>query len=146
MEINNLKPKIGSVKTKKRVGRGNSSGHGTTAGRGTKGQKSRSGAKIKLYFEGGQMPLSRRLPKRGFHNVFRKEYAIINVEQLNVFNDDEIITPERLINDEIIKNIMNGLKVLAKGDINKKVIIKAHKFSQGAINKIESAGGKAEVL
>ncbi len=146
MEINNLKPKIGSVKTKKRVGRGNSSGHGTTAGRGTKGQKSRSGAKIKLYFEGGQMPLSRRLPKRGFHNVFRKEYAIINVEQLNVFNDDEIITPERLINDGIIKNIMNGLKVLAKGDINKKVIIKAHKFSQGAINKIESAGGKAEVL
>ncbi len=146
MEINKLKPNYGSMKMRKRVGRGNSSGHGTTAGKGTKGQNSRSGPKVKPYFEGGQMPLSRRLPKRGFRNTFRKEYAIINIEQLNRFNDGEIITPERLIDDGLIKKIMNGLKILAKGDINKKVIVKAHKFSKEAVNKIESAGGKVEVL
>ena len=134
------------MKSKKRVGRGDSSGHGNTAGRGTKGQRSRSGVKIGAYFEGGQMPLSRRVPKRGFRNVFRKRYAIINVEQLNRFNDGETITPERLIEDGLIKKIMNGLKILSKGEINKKIIVKAHKFSKEAINKIESAGGKAEVV
>lgn len=146
MEINKLKPRPGSLKSKKRVGRGDSSGHGNTAGRGTKGQRSRSGVKIGAYFEGGQMPLSRRVPKRGFRNVFRKRYAIINVEQLNRFNDGETITPERLIEDGLIKKIMNGLKILSKGEINKKIIVKAHKFSKEAINKIESAGGKAEVV
>jgi large subunit ribosomal protein L15 len=146
MEINKLKPRPGSLKSKKRVGRGDSSGHGNTAGRGTKGQRSRSGVKIGAYFEGGQMPLSRRVPKRGFRNVFRKRYAIINVEQLNRFNDGETITPERLIEDGLIKKIMNGLKILSKGEINKKIIVKAHKFSKEAINKIESAGGKAEVI
>ena len=146
MEINNLKPSSGSLKSKKRVGRGDSSGHGNTAGRGTKGQRSRSGSKIGAYFEGGQMPLSRRVPKRGFRSVFRKRYAIINVEQLNRFNDGETITPERLIEDGLIKKIMNGLKILSKGEINKKIIVKAHKFSKEAINKIESAGGKAEVI
>ena len=146
MEINNLKPSSGSLKSKKRVGRGDSSGHGNTAGRGTKGQRSRSGSKIGAYFEGGQMPLSRRVPKRGFRSVFRKRYAIINVEQLNRFNDGETITPERLIEDGLIKKIMNGLKILSKGEINKKIIVKAHKFSKEAINKIESAGGKAEVV
>lgn len=146
MEINNLKPSSGSLKSKKRVGRGDSSGHGNTAGRGTKGQRSRSGSKIGAYFEGGQMPLSRRVPKRGFRSVFRKRYAIINVEQLNRFNDGETITPERLIEDGMIKKIMNGLKILSKGEINKKINVKAHKFSKEAINKIESAGGKAEVI
>ena len=92
------------------------------------------------------MPLSRRVPIRGFRNVFRKRYAIINVEQLNRFNDGETITPERLIEDGLIKKIMNGLKILSKGEINKKIIVKAHKFSKEAINKIESAGGKAEVI
>ncbi|MDD3631150.1 MAG: 50S ribosomal protein L15 [Atribacterota bacterium] len=146
MEINNLKPSSGSLKSKKRVGRGDSSGHGNTAGRGTKGQRSRSGSKIGAYFEGGQMPLSRRVPKRGFRSVFRKRYAIINVEQLNRFNDGETITPERLIEDGMIKKIMNGLKILSKGEINKKINVKAHKFSKEAINKIESAGGKVEVI
>ncbi len=128
------------------MGRGDSSGHGNTAGRGTKGQRSRSGSKIGAYFEGGQMPLSRRVPKRGFRSVFRKRYAIINVEQLNRFNDGETITPERLIEDGMIKKIMNGLKILSKGEINKKINVKAHKFSKEAINKIESAGGKVEVI
>ena len=146
MEINNLKPSSGSLKSKKRVGRGDSSGHGNTAGRGTKGQRSRSGSKIGAYFEGGQMPLSRRVPKRGFRSVFRKRYAIINVEQLNRFNDGETITSERLIEDGMIKKIMNGLKILSKGEINKKINVKAHKFSKEAINKIESAGGKVEVI
>ena len=146
MEINNLKPSSGSLKSKKRVGRGDSSGHGNTAGRGTKGQRSRSGSKIGAYFEGGQMPLSRRVPKRGFRSVFRKRYAIINVEQLNRFNDGETIAPERLIEDGMIKKIMNGLKILSKGEINKKINVKAHKFSKEAINKIESAGGKVEVI
>ena len=146
MEINKLKPRSGSLKSKKRVGRGDSSGHGNTAGRGTKGQRSRSGAKISAYFEGGQMPLSRRVPKRGFRSVFRKEYTIINVEQLNRFNDGETVTPERLIEDGVIKKISNGLKILSKGQINKKITVKAHKFSKEALNKIESAGGKVEVI
>jgi large subunit ribosomal protein L15 len=146
MEINRLKPRSGSLKSKKRVGRGDSSGHGNTAGRGTKGQRSRSGAKIGAYFEGGQMPLSRRVPKRGFRNVFRKKYTIINVGQLNRFNDGETVTPERLIEDGMIKKITNGLKILSKGDLNKKITVKAHKFSKDALIKIESAGGKVEVI
>ena len=146
MELNKLKPNVGSIKSKKRVGRGNSSGHGTTAGRGSKGQRSRSGSKISPYFEGGQMPLSRRLPKRGFRNFFSKKYAIINLEQFNRYNDGDTISPEQLIEDGLIKKIMSGLKVLSKGEINKKLTIKAHKFSKTAINKIESIGGKAEVI
>ncbi|HOR41667.1 MAG TPA: 50S ribosomal protein L15 [Atribacterota bacterium] len=146
MELHELKPNDGSVKAKKRVGRGNSSGHGTTAGRGTKGQHSRSGSTRRFYFEGGQMPLSRRVPKRGFRNVFIKRYAIVNVEQFDRFNEGEVITPERLLQDGIIKKVMSGVKVLSRGEINKKLTIKAHKFSKEAIVKIESAGGKAEVV
>jgi large subunit ribosomal protein L15 len=146
MEINRLKPNVGSIKSKKRVGRGNSSGHGTTAGRGSKGQRSRSGSKISPYFEGGQMPLSRRLPKRGFRNVFSKRYAIINLEQLNKYNDGDIVSPEMLIENGTIKKIMNGLKILSNGEISKKLTIRAHKFSKEAIKKIESAGGKIEVI
>lgn len=147
MEIDKLKPSLGSTKIKKRVGRGDSSRHGNTAGRGTKGQKSRSGSKIGAYFEGGQMPLSRRVPKRGFRNVFRSQYAIINLDQLNNrFSEGEIVTPERLIEYGMIKNIMSGLKILSKGEFNKKLTVRAHKFSKEAIKKIESVGGKAEVI
>ncbi len=146
MKLNELKPNTGSIKSKKRVGRGNASGHGTTSGRGTKGQNSRSGSSIRPYFEGGQMPLSRRVPKRGFRNVFSKKYAIINVGELNRFNEDEIITPERLLQEGMVNKIRNGIKILGKGAINKKFTIRVHKISKGAINKIESAGGKVEVI
>jgi large subunit ribosomal protein L15 len=146
VKLNELKPNTGSIKSKKRVGRGNASGHGTTAGRGTKGQNSRSGSSIRPYFEGGQMPLSRRVPKRGFRNVFSKKYAIINVVELNRFNEDEIITPERLLQEGMVKKIRNGIKILGKGAINKKFTIRVHKISKGAINKIESAGGKVEEI
>lgn len=146
MKMNSLKPNPGSIKSRKRVGRGNSSGHGSTSGRGTKGQKSRSGSKISSYFEGGQMPLSRRVPKRGFRNVFRNKYAIINIEQLNKFDDGEVITPERMIRNGMVKKLLNGIKILSKGEINKKITVKAHKFSKEAINKIEAAGGKVEVI
>ncbi len=146
MQLHELKPNAGSAKSRKRVGRGNSSGHGTTAGRGTKGQSSRSGSKVRSYFEGGQMPLSRRVPKRGFRNVFQKKYNIINIAQLNKFNDGEVVTPERLIQDGMVKKVMNGIKILGEGDLNKKITIRAHKFSKKAITKIESAGGKVEVI
>ena len=146
MELHELKPNTGSVKSKKRVGRGNSSGHGTTAGRGTKGQRSRSGSKNKFYFEGGQMPLSRRLPKRGFRNIFSKRFAIVNIEQLNCFNEGEVVTPEKLIEVGMVKKVLSGIKVLSRGEINKKLTIRAHKFSKEAIHKIESVGGKAEVI
>lgn len=146
MKLNELKPNTGSIKTKKRVGRGNASGHGTTAGRGTKGQNSRSGSSIRPYFEGGQMPLSRRVPKRGFKNIFSKQYTIINVGELNRFNEGEIITPERLLQEGMVKKIRNGIKILGKGEVNKKLTIRAHKISKGAVSKIESAGGKVEVM
>jgi len=146
MKLNNLENKSGSRHAKKRVGRGNASGNGTTAGRGTKGQRSRSGSKIKPYFEGGQMPLSRRVPKRGFSNNFKKTYSIINIEQLNRFNDEEVVTPEKLLEAGLVKKVMNGIKILSKGAINKKLTVKAHRFSQEAISKIEKAGGKVEVV
>ena len=146
MELNNLEFNPGSVRGKKRVGRGNGSGNGTTAGRGMNGQKSRSGSKTRSYFEGGQMPLSRRVPKRGFRNIFKKQYAIINVKDLNHFNDDEVITPERLVEAGMVKKVMDGVKILSQGEIGKKLTVKAHRFSQGAIDKIKSAGGKVEVV
>ncbi|MDD2352155.1 MAG: 50S ribosomal protein L15 [Candidatus Caldatribacteriota bacterium] len=146
MKLNNLEKSPGSVHAKKRVGRGNASGNGTTAGRGMNGQKSRSGSKTRSYFEGGQMPLSRRIPKRGFCNIFKKEYAIINLEKLNRFNDDEVINPERFLEEGMIKKIGDGIKILGGGAINKKITVRAHRFSQEAIKKIESAGGKVEVI
>jgi len=146
MKLNNLELHPGSIHTKKRVGRGNASGHGTTAGRGMNGQKSRSGSKKRSYFEGGQMPLSRRVPKRGFSNYFKKRFVIINIEDLNRFSDNEIITPELLLEKGLIKKIMNGVKILSNGNINKKLTVRAHRFSQEAINKIKSAGGKVEVI
>jgi large subunit ribosomal protein L15 len=146
MKLNNLEKIPGSQHAKKRIGRGNASGNGTTAGRGMNGQKSRSGSKIRPYFEGGQMPLSRRVPKRGFYNYFKKKYSIINICQLNRFNDDEIVTPEKLIETGLIKKVMYGIKILSMGTLEKKLTVKAHHFSQEAINKIEKAGGKVEVI
>lgn len=146
MKLNKLEKNPGSVHAKKRVGRGNASGNGTTAGRGMNGQKSRSGSKTRSYFEGGQMPLSRRLPKRGFCNIFKKEYAIINIERLNIFNEDEIINPERLLEEGMIKKVGDGIKILGEGTLDKRLTIRAHRFSQEAKNKIESAGGKVEVI
>jgi len=147
MKLNELKPKTGAVKKNKRVGRGPGSGHGKTSCRGGKGQTARSGASIPPYFEGGQMPLVRRIPKRGFKNApFKKEYAIINLEQLNRFEPQTEITPEFLIEKKLIKDLKDGLKVLADGEIKVPLTVKAHKFSKSAIEKIEKAGGKAEVI
>jgi large subunit ribosomal protein L15 len=146
MKLNNLEIKPGSRQAKKRVGRGNASGNGTTAGRGMNGQKSRSGSKTRSYFEGGQMPLSRRVPKRGFYNNFKKKYSIINISQLNRFRDEEIVTPEKLLEIGLVKKVMDGIKILSQGTLDKKLTIRAHRFSQEAIKKIEKAGGKAEVI
>jgi large subunit ribosomal protein L15 len=147
MKINELKPAEGSKKTTKRLGRGLGSGHGRTSTKGHKGQKSRSGGAKGAGFEGGQMPLQRRVPKRGFSNFpFKKHYAIINLDDLNKIENVETITPELLVEKGIIKNIKDGLKVLGNGQINKPIIIKTHAISKSARQKIELAGGKVEVL
>lgn len=147
MKLNDLKPRPGAVKKDKRVGRGPGSGHGKTSCRGGKGQTARTGASIPPYFEGGQMPLVRRIPKRGFKNApFKKEYAIVNLDQLNQFEPQTEITPDFLIEKRIVKDLKDGLKVLAEGELKVPLIIKAHKFSKTAIAKIEKAGGKAEVI
>jgi large subunit ribosomal protein L15 len=145
--LQNLRPAKGSVRERKRVGRGPGSGSGKTSGRGEKGQKSRSGFSHKDGFEGGQMPLHRRVPKRGFTNArFRKEFAEINLERLEVFDAGAIITPEVLLKRGMIKNLRDGLKVLAKGTVTKALTVRAHKFSARAQEQITGAGGKAEVL
>ncbi|MDI3309839.1 MAG: 50S ribosomal protein L15 [Thermoanaerobacterium sp.] len=146
MRLHDLKPAEGSRKERKRVGRGIGSGLGKTSGRGHKGQKARSGGNIRPGFEGGQMPLTRRLPKRGFTNIFKKEYAIVNLSLLDNFEDGTVVTPELLIERGIIKKIKDGVKILGSGDLSKKLTVKAHKFSKSAIDKIESIGGKAEVI
>lgn len=147
MKLNQLKPRPGAVKKNKRVGRGPGSGHGKTSCRGGKGQTARTGSSIPPYFEGGQMPLVRRIPKRGFKNApFKKEYAIVNLEQLKEFAPQTEITPEFLVEKKIVKDLKDGLKILAEGEIKVPLIIKAHKFSKTAIEKIEKAGGKAEVI
>lgn len=136
------------AKAKKRVGRGPGSGMGKTSTRGQKGQKSRSGASIPAWFQGGQTPLYRRIPKRGFNNTrFRTEYATINLSDLNrLFNDGDVVTPELLKEKGIIKKQLCGVKVLGNGELEKKLTIKANRFSSSAVTKIESAGGKAEVI
>lgn len=140
LTLGNLSPQDGSSKQRKRLGRGPGSGHGKTAGRGHKGFKSRSGSGVKPGFEGGQMPLQRRLPKRGFTNIFRKEYALISLSQLENFGGDEIITVEALVAGGLVKK--NRLvKVLANGEINKAVKVKVDKISKAAQAKIEAAGG-----
>lgn len=136
------------AKSRKRVGRGPGSGLGKTAGRGENGQKSRSGASIPAWFQGGQTPLYRKLPKRGFNNAqFRTEYATINLSDLNkYFNDGDVVTPELLKEKGIIKKQLCGVKVLGNGELEKKLTIRANRFSSSAVTKIESAGGKAEVI
>lgn len=147
MKLESL-PKSKETKGIKRVGRGPGSGMGKTSTRGQKGQKSRSGASIPAWFQGGQSPLYRRLPKRGFNNKrFRTEYAVINLNDLNkFFNDGDVVTPEVLKEKGIIKNSLCGIKVLANGNLEKKLTIKAHRYSSKAVTKIEEAGGKAEVI
>lgn len=146
MKLHELRPNPGSTKNRKRLGRGTASGQGKTGGRGQDGQKSRSGGGVRPGFEGGQMPLYRRLPKRGFTNIFATEYAEINVEVLNRFEDGAEITPELLKETGILKRQLDGVKVLGNGEITKKLTVKANKFSKSAVEKIEAAGGKVEVI
>jgi len=145
--LNNLKPARGSTRDRRRVGRGPGSGLGKTSGRGEKGQKSRSGYSRKLGFEGGQMPLHRRVPKRGFTNHrFRREFTELNVGRLEVFDPGTIVTPEVLIRRGMIKKLRDGVKILAKGSLTKALTVRAHRFSARAQELIAGAGGKAEVL
>ena len=146
MKIHELQPAEGSRQSRKRVGRGVGSGMGKTSTRGHKGQNARSGGGVRPGFEGGQNPLYRRLPKRGFNNPFRKEYAIVNLEQLNKFEDGAEVTPEILINAGIIKNPLAGIKVLGDGELTVKISVKANKFSKSAVEKITAAGGSTEVI
>lgn len=146
MKLNELKPAPGAKTSPKRVGRGVGSGLGKTSARGHKGQKARSGGGVRPGFEGGQMPLSRRLPKRGFTNIFAKEYAIINVSDLNQFEDGTVVTAELLLETRIIRKALDGLKVLGNGEMTKKLTVKATKFTQSAAEKIAAAGGTAEVV
>ena len=145
MRIQDIQPADGSRKKVKRVGRGQGSGHGKTATKGHKGQKARTGGGTKPGFEGGQMPLHRRLPKRGFTNIFAKEYAIINLEKISELGLDTI-TPEILVEEGVIKNLKNGLKVLGVGELKKAVNVKANAFSESAKKKIADSGGQAEVI
>lgn len=146
MKIHELKPADGSVKAPKRVGRGIGSGLGKTSGRGHKGQKARSGGGVRLGFEGGQMPLVRRLPKRGFTNIFSTVYTEINVAALEVFENDTMVTPELLKQLGIVSKLNDGIKVLGKGELTKKLTVTAKKFSKTAQEKIEAVGGKVEVI
>ena len=146
MKLNELAPVMGSTHEGKRKGRGAGTGNGKTAGRGHKGQKARSGGKVRTGFEGGQMPLARRIPKRGFNNIFAKPLTAINVASLNAFEDGAVVDAAALIEKGIIDDCKYGLKVLANGTLTKKVTVKAAAFSEGAKAKIEEAGGKAEVM
>lgn len=144
MKLNELKPAAGSRFKRLRKGRGLSSGHGFTSGRGTKGQKAHG--KTRLDFEGGQMPLYRQMPKRGFSNINRKEYAIVNLTTLNRFDDGAEVTPAVLLENGVIKNVKSGVKILGNGKLTKKLTVKANKFSASAVKAIEAAGGKTEVM
>ena len=147
MDLSNLKPAEGSKHSKKRIGRGQGSGQGTQAGRGHKGAKSRSGYTFKRGFEGGRMPLHRRVPKRGFHNPFRTEYAVVNLDVLaERFDADTVVTPELLQERGLIHGTRHPVKVLARGEVAKKLTVRAHKFSGKAAEKIAAAGGTAEVI
>ena len=146
MKLHELRAAEGSTKNRKRRGRGTATGQGKTGGRGMNGQKSRSGGGVRLCFEGGQMPLYRRLPKRGFNNIFGTEYTIVNVEQLNKFEAGTEVTPALLEEAGMVKQVKDGIKVLGNGTLNNAITVKAHKFTKSAIEKIEAAGGKAEVI
>lgn len=146
MKLHELRPAEGSRKAPKRVGRGTGSGLGRNAGKGEKGQNSRSGGGVRPGFEGGQMPLYRRLPKRGFTNIFAKRFSAINVDRLNIFENGTVVTPELLIEKGIIGKVYDGVKILGNGDLEKNLTVKATKFSKAAAEKIEAAGGKVEVI
>ena len=147
MKLHELKKNEGATFRKKIVGRGSGSGLGKTSGRGQKGQNARSGGGVSPVFEGGQLPLYRRLPKRGFSNHdFKTVYAVINVSDLNVFNDGDVVTPALLKERGIVKKQLNGIKVLGNGTLEKKLTIQAHRFSSSALRKIEESGSKAEVI
>ncbi len=147
MKLHELEKNIGATHSKKRVGRGSGSGLGKTSGKGHKGQKARSGGSINPVFEGGQLPLYRRIPKRGFSNaMFKTEYAIINVEDLNNFEDGTVVSPALLRETGMVKNQLSGIKVLGEGKLEKKLTIQAHKFSKSALEKIKESGSTAEVI
>ena len=146
MKLNELKGAPGSRRNRKRLGRGDSSGHGGTSTRGHKGQKARSGGYHKCGFEGGQMPLQRRLPKRGFTNIFKKEFAIVNLDQLDTFGENEEISAASLLNKGIINKVKDGVKILGRGEISKALVFKVSACSESARKKIEAAGGKVEVV
>ena len=146
MKLHELKAAPGATKAPKRKGRGTATGQGKTAGRGMNGQNSRSGGGVRLGFEGGQMPLYRRIPKRGFTNIWRQEYVGVNVEALNMFEDGTEVTVEMIMAAGLAKKVTAGVKILGDGKLEKKLTVKAHKFSKSAIEKIDAAGGKAEVI
>jgi large subunit ribosomal protein L15 len=146
MKLHELAPAPGSRHVKKRVGRGIGSGTGKTAGSGHKGQKARSGGGVRPGFEGGQNPLFRRLPKRGFNNLNRKEYAVVNLDSLNNFTAGTEVTPEVLMENGIVKNSKSGIKILGNGELTVQLTVKANKFSKSAVDKIQAAGGKTEVI
>ena len=146
MKLHELSPVEGSKKSSKRIGRGHGSGWGKTAGKGHKGQKARSGGSIRPGFEGGQMPLQRRIPKRGFNNIFAKKIVAINVSALNAFEDGAVVTTEAIIEKGIVKEAYDGIKILGNGTVTKNLTVKVAAFSASAKQKIESAGGKAEVV
>ncbi|MEI7027591.1 50S ribosomal protein L15 [Paenibacillus sp. y28] len=146
MKLHELQPAAGAKKTRNRVGRGIGSGNGKTSGRGHKGQNARSGGGVRPGFEGGQNPLIRRLPKRGFVNFTRKEFAIVNLDELNRFAAGTEVTPELLLESGIVKNPKDGIKILGNGEVSASLTVKANKFSQSAVEKIQAAGGKTEVI
>ncbi len=146
MDLSTLKPAIGSTKNRKRIGRGHGSGTGKTSGKGHKGQKARSGGSVKPGFEGGQMPLQRRLPKRGFTPLSRKEFALVNLRDLAQFEPGSVVDVEALSKSGLIGLVKDGVKVLGDGELTHALTVKAHKFSKSAVAKIEAAGGKVEVI
>ena len=145
-KLHELSPAVGSTKEAKRIGRGHGSGNGKTAGKGHKGQKARAGRGMRAGFEGGQMPLQRRVPKRGFNNIFATKFAIVNVSDLEVFEAGAVIDTQALQEKGLVKKIYDGVKVLGNGNLSKAVTVKASAFSESAKSKIEAAGGKAEVI
>ena len=146
MKLHELRAVPGATKAPKRKGRGTATGQGKTAGRGMNGQKSRSGGGVRPGFEGGQMPLYRRIPKRGFTNIWRTEYTVLNVEDLNRFEEGTVVTPELIKEAGMAKQVKDSIKILGNGNIEKNLTVQAHKFSKTAVEKIEAAGGKAEVI
>ena len=146
MKLHELRPAEGARKSPKRVGRGTGSGLGRNAGKGEKGQNARSGGGVRPGFEGGQMPLYRRLPKRGFTNIFAKKYVSINLDRLNIFENGTEITPEVLLERRVVSKVLDGVKILGNGTLEKSLTVKGCKFSKSAIEKIQAAGGKVEVM